>query len=102
MKKNKILKKQVLLYTKELVLALDNYSTNKDNLVNLVNDISLTNELISVKNSLISMENAVKALYEFPLGMESVNFTIYDYINMRKYYEQLINETVKRKYNVKK
>ena len=59
MKKNKILKRQVLLYTKQLVLALSNYAEkkiSKDDLINLLIDFSLANELIIVSNMNFSIE----------------------------------------------
>ena len=105
MKKNKILKRQVLLYTKQLVLALSNYAEkkiSKDDLINLVSDVSLANELISVSNMKFSMELAFENLMNFPLGTEGINFSIEDYTNVCKYYNLLINETVKQKYKSKK
>lgn len=105
MKKNKKLKKELLLYKRQIVLQLNEYiknGNNKDSLNNLIGDISVTNELISVLTKIKIMENAMLQTLEFPLGGEFVPFDIKkDYFGMCTYYDALLNETLKQRFNSK-
>ena len=105
MKKNKRLKKELLLYKKEVILKLNEYilnEQNKEELNNLIGDISLTNEVISVLQKIKNMETSFKNLMDFPISSEFISNSFYiDYLNTQNYYQALLNEILKRKFNSK-
>ena len=105
MRKNKRLKKELLLYKKEVVLKLNEYilnEVNKDELNNLIGDISLTNEMISVLRKINSMESTFMKILEFPIDSEFISIdVIKEYFYTHKYYDSLLNEIIKQKFNSK-
>lgn len=106
MKKNKKLKKEVLLYKKNIILTLKEYinkNKNYDDVLNIIGDVSLTNEIISVIDKLTIMEQKMMNILDFSFYNRYFNLETRDeFINTKNYYEALLNEIVKVKYNNKK
>ena len=101
MKKNKNLKKQVLLYKKEVILSLKKFMSNEiklEELICLIKDVSLTNELISITKEINNMNFAINcALNESFCA--PIPFNMDDCLNAHNYYESLLDEVVKNKFN---
>ena len=105
MRKNKKLKKELLLYSKEVIFNLNefvNKNSNEKILIDLIGDVSLTNELVSTLKTINYMEKLIDYALEFPIGSEYIGFDIKEYFNARNYYEELLKQTINQKYNAKK
>ena len=106
MKKNKKLKKEVLLYKKNIILTLKDYinkNKNYDDVLNIIGDVSLTNEIINAIDKIVTMEQKMMNFLNLSIYNGYLNLETRDeFINTKNYYEELLNEIVKVKYNNKK